>query len=325
MAGKPKHKRKAFYRRCAAGEQRAKQRRLEAMGEAEGKMPIRKLEPGMTGFLFTSNNKDIHQAQVEVYRLLNAANSRLNESKEDNTSEKGDRDETKRKSDVDEDDDDVDFASALKEELKADSKPNRYTFNGVKTGVSNCGFVLNQSELSSSADLVNNIFEYTLENRQADTRHVLRFQPVLGTCRPDVSDLGALLRRAFKAYWDRSVEDFEDGEPLCLICPKAPLQRAKFIKKPDSDENKLYFTVNFKTRNYDKMKREDAVMTVIGVMHEIAPDWTPITHGADLIISVDILCNVLCLSFLEKYSDFAKYNIQEAAESGVSAVSKKIE
>ncbi|VDO01264.1 unnamed protein product, partial [Rodentolepis nana] len=316
MTGKPKHKRKAFYRRCAAGEQRAKQRRLEAAGEAEGKMPIRRLEPGMTGFLFTSNNKDIHQAKIEVYRLLNEANTRINGPKKEEETEEKVSEEQKSN----EDDDYVDFASALKEELKSDSKSGRYIFNGVKTGVSNCGFVLNQSEHNSSADLINDIFQHTMENGEADTRRVLRILPIVGTCRPDVDDLSALLRRSFKAYWDSSVEGSEDLGPLCLICPKVPLQRARFIEKPNSADAKLYFTVNFKARNYDKMKKEEAVMAVITTLQEIAPEWSPITLGADLIISVDVVCNVLCLSFLEKYNEFAKYNIQQAAEmSGVSS------
>lgn len=307
MDSKQKRKLKAFYRRCAAGDQRAKQRRLEASGDVSvGATLIRRLEPGMTGFLFTSSNKEIYQAQIEVYRLLNEAHARLNGLPVDNRS-------------VEEEEADLDITSALRQELRSDSKSNRYIFHAVKTGVSNCGFVMNQSESSSSADLVNDIFQRVVANGKADTRRVLRFQPVLGTCRPDKHDLGVLVRKAFKAYWDSSVDSFEDGKPLCPICPKAPLQRAKFIDKP-AEGMKRYFTVNFKARNYDKMRREDAVMTVIATMQEIAPEWSPIIAGADLVINVDVLCNVLCLSFLEKFSDFAKYNIQEAAEA--SAVNK---
>ncbi|KAM7542548.1 hypothetical protein Aperf_G00000012705 [Anoplocephala perfoliata] len=314
MDNKQKRKRKAFYRRCAAGDQRAKQRRLEAAdGASMDATLLRRLDPGMTGFLLTSNNKEIHQAQIEAYRLLNEAHARLNgpQIEKAKTDEKSDDEEGE--------DDDADIASALKKELRPESKSNRYIFHGVKTGVSNCGFVMNQSESSSSADLVNDIFQRVLDRGEADTRRILRLQPVLGTCRPDKQDLAALVRKAFKAYWDRSVDSFKDGKPLCSICPNVPLQRAKFIDKP-SDGMKRYFMVNFKARNYDKMKKEDAVMTVIATMQEIAPEWSPVTAGADLVINVDVLCNVLCLSFLEKFGDFAKYNIHEAAEA--SSVNK---
>ncbi|KAL5107750.1 THUMP domain-containing protein 1 [Taenia crassiceps] len=300
MEAKAKRKRKAFYRRCAAGERRAKQRLVEASGSVIAGVPsTRRLEPGMTGILLTSNNKEERQALVEAYRLLNEAHKRLNGT---HLSEE--------KADSVNDREDLDVASALIEEMKTDSTTIQYTFYGVKTGVSNCVFVLNQSTDSSSADLVYEVFRHVIASGKANSRRVFRFQPVMVTCRPVKEDLRILICKAWKAFW-KGANTFEDGKPLCLLCSKVPLQRAKFVKKDDSGDAKKYFTVNFRARNYDKMSKAEAVMVVIAAMQEVAPDWSPVRAGADLVISVDVLCTVLCLSFLENFSVFAKYNISE--------------
>ncbi len=140
MDAKTKHKRKAFYRRCAAGEKRAKQRLEEAAGEGVNIRPTRNLEPGMTGVMVSANNKEDRQALIEAYRLLNEAHERLN-GKIDKEGEKEEQQDEEEEEDIE---------SALRSELKADST-KKFIFNGVKTGVSNCAFVLNQSEKSSSA------------------------------------------------------------------------------------------------------------------------------------------------------------------------------
>lgn len=300
MDTKAKRKRKAFYRRCAAGEKRAKQRLLEASGSvATGASPTRRLEPGMTGILLTSNNKEERQALMEAYRLLNEAHKRLNGTHL-----------SKEKAGSVSDEEDFDIASALIEEMKSDSTSNQYNFYGVKTGVSNCAFVLNHSADSSSADLVYEVFRHVIASGEANSRRVFRFQPVMATCRPDKEDLRILIHKAWKAFW-KGASSFEDGKPLCLLCSKVPLQRAKFVKNDDSGDAKKYFTVNFRARNYSKMSKAEAVMVVIAAMEEVAPNWSPVRAGADLVISVDVLCTVLCLSFLEKFSAFAKYNISE--------------
>uniref|UniRef100_A0A0R3W2K4 hydroxymethylbilane synthase n=1 Tax=Taenia asiatica TaxID=60517 RepID=A0A0R3W2K4_TAEAS len=300
MDKKSKNKRKAFYRRCAAGERRAKQRLLEASGSGvTGAPSTRRLEPGMTGILLTFNNKEERQALTEAYRLLNEAHKRLNgthlsEEKADSVS----------------DENDLDISLALVEEMKSGFTTSQYTFYGVKTGVSNCAFVLNQSADSSSADLVYEVFRHVIASGEANSRRVLRFQPVMATCRPDKDDLRILIHKAWKVFW-KGANSFEDGKPLCLLCSKVPLQRVKFVKKDDNGDAKKYFTVNFRARNYGKMSKVEAVMVVIAAMQEVAPDWSPVRAGADLVISVDVLCTVLCLSFLEKFSAFAKYNISE--------------
>ena len=306
---KNKLKRKAFYRRCAAGEKRARQREQEASGAPVAPTPIKRLEPGMTGILLSSNNKEERHAMVEAYRLLNEAHDRLNDSfSVDN--------EVVQPTNIDDENEDWNITSALREEMISYDAPKKYNFRGVKSGVSNCAFILNQSSESSTADIVYEVFRYVAANEEPSSRHILRFQPVLATCRPDKGDLRALVCKAWKAYWD-GVDSFADGKPLCLLCPNVPYQRARFVRKRKTkdDNPKKYFTVNFRARNYDKLTKSDAVMAVLSAMQEVAPDWSPITAGADLVISVDVLCNVLCLSFLERYSDYAKYNIHELAFS----------
>ncbi|VDM32277.1 unnamed protein product [Hydatigera taeniaeformis] len=300
MDTKSKKKRKAFYRRCAAGERRAKQRLLEVSRSAIGGAPsTKRLEPGMTGILLTCVNKAERQALIEAYRLLNEAHERLNGTRR-----------SEDKAVAVSDNEDLSIASALIKEMKSDSTSSQYTFYGVKTGVSNCTFVLNQSADSSSADLVYEVFRHVMASREANSRHVYRFQPVLATCRPDRDDLRILMRKAWKIFWN-SEDTFEDGRPLCLLCSKVPFQRARFVKKDDSGDTKKHFMVNFRARNYGKMSKAEALMAVIDIMREVAPDWSPVCAGADLVISIDVLRTVLCLGFLEKFSTFSKYNISE--------------
>ena len=306
-----KSKRKAYYRRCAAGVKRAKQRELEA-----GLMPIsstrfRRLEPGMTGVLLSSNNREERQALIEAFRLLNDAHDRLNDGLAHPSAAEGCVVDKKKM----EDDDNVDIAAAIREEIQAYETEKHYNFRHVKSGVSNCVFILNQSEESSTADIVYEVLRYVADSGTSKSRHILRFQPVMATCRPTTGDLRILVGKAWKAYWN-GMDTFEDGKPLCLLCPEVPHQRVRFIQQEKADEpseKKRYFTVNFRARNYDKLSKSEALMTVLAAMQEVAPEWSPIPTGADLVISIDVLRNVLCLSFLEKYADFAKYNIHELA------------
>lgn len=306
-----KRKRKGFYRRCAAGERRAKERLLEAASSGDAAepsnrpRPTKHLEPGMTGILISVNNKEERQALVEAYRLLNEAHERLHGKVHE-------EEETKKPEDADEEEEDIE--AALRAEAKDDAVGGglKFIFNGIKTGVANCAFVLNQSEKSSSAALVHEVFRHILETSGASCRRILRFQPVMATGRPDKADLRALVKRAWPIFWCN--EDAAE-KPLCLLCRQVPLQRASLIDKQltSPEGRKLSYMVAFRARNYDNLSKQDAVMAVMVAMQEVARDWSPVCVGADLVISVDVLRNVLCLSFLESFSDFAKYNIRELA------------
>lgn len=308
-SSQPRNKRKAFYRRCAAGEKRAKQRELEASGDAVVPTRLsRNLETGMTGIFITANHRDDKDALMESYRILNEAHERLNP-----TSTTTEPQETDPRNESDDDDD---IAATLRQEL-TESKASKFLFYAVKSSVSNSQFILNLSEKSSSSELVHEVFRNVLHTGKACSRRVLRFQPVVATCRPDVADLKAIVKSAMRNFLSISSPSEEEKQPpLCSQCPSAPSQRAAFLTplEENSDESKIKkrgFTVQFRSRNCDRLGKADAVSAVIIGMQDVAPDWKPVCAGADLVISVDVLCNVLCLSLLEKFIEFSKYNLQQ--------------
>ncbi|KAL7054453.1 hypothetical protein AAHC03_026037 [Spirometra sp. Aus1] len=279
-----KAKRKAFYRRCAVGERRAKQRRMEAAGEKpESPLPRRYIEPGMTGVLVTYNNREDHLARADAYRLLNEAHEQL------------------------------------VSEQKRLRDPSKFLFHAVKTGVANCLFVLNQSNNCSSAQLVHEVFRHVLASGQANSRRILRFQPVAATCRPEVTDLKNLVRHVW-CDWLHLPTEHPTSD--CRVHADVPPQRMAFVARPpevsDGDDlgerrsvKPFTFTVNFKSRSSDRLSKPDAVAAVIAAISEVSPDWSPVCAAADVVVSVDVIRNVACLSLLEKFTEFWKYNLYE--------------
>ncbi|BHF68680.1 THUMP domain-containing protein 1 [Sparganum proliferum] len=329
-----KAKRKAFYRRCAVGERRAKQRRMEAAGEIpESPLPHRYIEPGMTGVLVTYNNREDHLARAEAYRLLNEAHERLicssNQASPNDPRNAevpvppASENNVKNEEDADRDADDDDVVASLRKELVSDQKrlrdPSKFLFHAVKTGVANCLFVLNQSKNCSSAELVHEVFRHVLTSGQANSRRILRFQPVAATCRPEVTDLKNLVRHV----WCNWLQ-LPTGHPTsdCRVQSDVPPQRMAFVARPPevSDGGDLgerrsvkpfTFTVNFKSRSSDRLSKPDAVAAVIAAISEVSPDWSPVCAAADVVVSVDVIRNVACLSLLEKFTEFWKYNLHE--------------
>ncbi|VDN16388.1 unnamed protein product [Dibothriocephalus latus] len=323
---KSKGKRKAFYRRCAAGEQRAKQRRMEAAGEVVDSplAPRRYIEPGMTGILVTYNNKEDNLARSDAYRLLNEAHERLTcTSDQAPPKDLNDTEVPVPPASThglgDENDADKDVDDELESDQKQLRDPSKFLFHAVKTGVANCLFIMNQSKKCSSAQLVHDIFRHVLASGQSNSRRILRFQPVAATCRPEVSDLKNLVRHVWSNWLQLSTETPASG---CCISPDVPPQRMTFVTRPPKVSNcddlaekqsvkPFTFTVNFKSRSSDRLSKPDAVSAVISAISEVSPDWSPVCAAADVVVSVDVIRNVACLSLLENFTEFWKYNLRE--------------
>uniref|UniRef100_A0A1I8JLG1 CUB domain-containing protein n=1 Tax=Macrostomum lignano TaxID=282301 RepID=A0A1I8JLG1_9PLAT len=71
------------------------------------------------------------------------------------------------------------------------------------------------------------------------------------------------------------------------------------------------FTVHFKARNFDKLERQDVINRVFTAVKSVSPDWSVDHDRASVVIDVNVLQRVTCLSLLRNFRRYRKYNLSE--------------
>ncbi|CAH8668441.1 unnamed protein product [Dicrocoelium dendriticum] len=341
-AHRDKKKRKAYYRKCAISN---KQQCLVRSSDAETssqRRPLKQLRPGMTGYLVTCNRQE-KRALSEAYRLLNDALKRcqpmilsvgsvdaLHPENNQPTEQPSVHNQT-----ADDSDSDADVLTQLRRELaqsstnSSENTANPYFFYSVKSGVSNCLFVVHYAECTCSAFLCHNIFEHLLSVGVSESRSLLRLLPVDATCSANPAEIS----KCMKQLWINFIRDDsvlsqqtaphvgkEEVQSLehnstdsvvsdCIhsLCPKVPPQRATAATLHGSKT----FLVLFKARNYNRLPREEAIDAVVSAVCGVDASWRVCPSSPTVIIFVNILRNVACLSLLENFGRYHKYNVAE--------------
>ncbi|KAK4302656.1 hypothetical protein Pmani_025271 [Petrolisthes manimaculis] len=275
------------------------------------------LRSGLKGFLCTCN---FHERDCvrEAYNLLNqfadrlygpeqlkAAPSRDDKSIEQDvvqqegaegevpvTSKTGDQKEQMSKSNVgsgSDDDDELDIDAALKadiEELQKKPRSNHQgrperRFQQVECGATNCIFI--RTTLPDPLTLSMAVMDHILETKEQCTKRLLRLLPVQATC------------RAFQ-------EEIEKEAKV--------LANEFFQKDGNNGGGGKSFYVAFKCRNNSSVKRESVTGALVQVLQDAHPDNTPDMVTPDVVLSVEVVKGVCCLSFLPGYlTKYAKYNL----------------
>ncbi|TPP65064.1 hypothetical protein FGIG_10196 [Fasciola gigantica] len=215
-----------------------------------------------------------------------------------------------------------------------------YSFYATKSGVSNCLFILHYARSCPNA-LVNSIFEHMLQTRVVESRHVLRVLPVAATCHASAAELARCFRILWSAFLgqEKSVntkeqnrkeskdetvnsdsnfvdacEGPEDEKKKTIssncvhsACPPVELPHAR----PNTLHGPKTFLVAFKARNYDRLSRDTAIETVVSTVREIDASWRICPTTPSVTVFVNVLRNVACISLLEDFDRFRKYNLAE--------------
>ena len=181
--------------------------------------------------------------------------------------------------------DDVD--ASLQKEVKALKKSrankNRNRFSQVNSGVNNVLFI--RTTLPDPNRIVDSIFSDVLDSGKGQSRFIMRFMPVLNTCRADAEKIKALAQTVLKPFFG---ELNEDGHS---------------------------YAVMFKARNSNLIGSSDVQELIWKVVIEMSIKNRVDLTTPEYVIHVNIMRTICCMSVLNNYKKYSKYNLQELTSS----------
>nr|CAG4652271.1 EOG090X0GPG [Triops cancriformis] len=177
-----------------------------------------------------------------------------------------------------------DIAEALAKEVnsfkeQASTRAER-RFRSVDSGANNCIFI--KTTLENPTKVVDSILNDIQTSGQQKSRFLIRLLPIEATCKANIDDI------------KRSVE---------------PLLETHF-------QNVKTFSVLFRVRNNNQMKRDDVIAAVAQMITKRFPDIRPNLNDPEKSITIEIIQTYACLGVVSRYFDFAKYNLVELAQKG---------
>lgn len=254
------------------------------------------LGPDMIGFLCMCNGHERECVQ-ESYNLLNEFANELygkeefqaqntpkeamSDNKDNKEEEKEKSEETKKKEDSESEEDDLDIDAAIKadvSELQKDGdkkERRRRRFQQVECAAKNCIFI--STTLENPLELSMKIMDSILETQKQRTKKLLRMIPVQKTCKAFQKDIEGALETLAKSYFE------EESKTYCIVS---------------------------KIRNNSLIKREDLTQSLISVLQGANSENAPDLKTPDVVVNVDVIKNVCCLSILPGYfTPYCKYNL----------------
>ena len=238
----------------------------------------RVLKEGMSGFLITCNNRE-KEAVREAYNLLNEYADKVFGPELKAADEKEDILDC----------DDIDSAldkekESLQAETTAITDKVERRFQQVESGANNCIFI--KTTLEHPDKLVDNIITDIIETKTQKSRFILRLLPILGTC---------------KAY-ENNIEEMASS-----------ILSVSLQALPGST-----YSVLFKTRNNNKVKRDDIFRILGSVMRSQTHPWTVELETPDICIVVEIIRTVCCIGVVTDFYKKKKYNLLELVKDSPS-------
>ncbi|KAK7068378.1 hypothetical protein SK128_002887 [Halocaridina rubra] len=256
------------------------------------------LGPDMTGFLCTCNAHE-RDCVREAYNVLNefadvlygkeffdaAACCSEEEPKNINSDIVDDKsveveNNIERKEAVldDSDEEPLDIDAAIMADVsvlqKISQEPKTRRFQQVLSGAKNCIFI--QTTLPDPLSLSLAIMDDILASQKQRTQKLIRMIPVQVTC------------KAYPEDMKRAVEKLASN----------------FSEKSCS------FSVVYKVRNNSSLKEGNIVNDLVQILQNANPKNNPQLVNPEVVLSVDIIRNVCCLSILPHYfTKYAKYNL----------------
>ena len=174
------------------------------------------------------------------------------------------------------------------DEIKSKSF-NERRFQQVESGANNCIFI--KTTIEDPVKLTTDIITDISETKTQKARFTLRMIPILGTC---------------KAY-EKNIEELAE----------------KILKNILKDDSELTYSIIFKTRNNNKVSRDDTIKLVGGVVRRQAGKTSVDLKNPDFCVVVEIIRTVCCLGIVWNYFGRKKYNLVELAKPEVDLGVKK--
>ncbi len=176
-------------------------------------------------------------------------------------------------------DSDEDMEKALqKERDKQTSQPKRERrFQQFESGANNCVFI--KTTLDNPVHLVDSIFTDVLDSQKAKSRYIMRFLPIVGTCKCIDENITRLAEKTLKEHFTNA-----DGHS---------------------------FIVHVKCRNNSVVKRSNVIRLLVEAVRGLNPANQPDLDNPEYVIGVDVIKNIMCISVQKYFTKFRKYNLQE--------------
>ncbi|CAH8614394.1 unnamed protein product [Heterobilharzia americana] len=300
----------------------------------------------MTGYILTYNRHE-HLARIEAYRLLNHTLDEISNkcaiSNPKHTSE-GSADNSVNtdiehidpklvKGNNEDADADNLYVQLLRENCSTfpTNSRNKFSFYSLKTHISNCSFILHQTDLVCASALCHRIFERLLSTTNAESRHVLRLMPVVNTCHSDLPTLYTSVQQIWSKFLGLSTDDLNSknsnspksetitpsdqpyNEEGCKLnsnkvsVSNVPTQ----IASEETLRGPKTFMIIFKSRGFDAINRDDAIHCTAKAIKTVDQSWQVCHTSPSVVISITVLCKVTCISLLENFFKYRKYNVAE--------------
>lgn len=142
--------------------------------------------------------------------------------------------------------------------------------------------------------LANKIFETVISSGRKKTRFILKFKPVVATCKAYEDDIRKTLDDLLQQY-------------------------------VSNDKNKeLKYKVESKVTFNDSITSSHLIWYVRDSTKSYAPNWEANILDPQIILSFYILKSVCCISILEHYEKFKKYNLSMVVTPAVESKKSQI-
>lgn len=184
------------------------------------------------------------------------------------------REETDSKQSIEDD-----LAAELNELKESKDKVRR--FQKVKTAVTGNFFI--STTVEDPGRLATAIFEDLKEKQEQRSRFVQRVLPVQTTCKAHLDTMRKTVEAVVGAY-------------------------------DDADTPQLGYLVAGKIRHNSSLQHNAMLQEIVEVVKSAKPQWMGELRKPDLVIMLDVLQDVCCISLMPRYLEFRKYNLLEVTK-----------
>jgi len=188
--------------------------------------------------------------------------------------------------------DDIDNAFDKEKGDLAEEKSKEFSerrFQQVESGANNCMFI--KTTLEDPELLVNDIIAHISETKVQKARFILRMIPILGTC---------------KAY-EENIEKLAE----------------KILSNIFTAGTEMTYSILFKTRNNNKVSRDDTIRTLGGVANRLPGKTSVDLKTPDVCVVVEIIRTVCCIGIARNYFARKKFNLVELAKPDIDELEPK--
>lgn len=172
-----------------------------------------------------------------------------------------------------------DIAAELSELKESKDKVRR--FQKVKTDVARNFFVT--TTVDDPGRLVTSIFEDLKAKHEQRSRFIQRLLPVQTTCKAHLDTIKKKVETVLASY-------------------------------DDSASPEVAYLVAGKIRQNSSLQHKAMLLEIVQVVKSAKPLWTGELHKPDLVLMIDVLQNICCISLMPHYLEFRKYNLLEVTK-----------